>query len=127
MDAGEAIVVGDSPYDAQAAGKIGLRTIGVLCGGFPEQDLRAAGCVAIYRDPADLLARFDQSLIGADAPPARRAGILIPSVRMTTIARTAKAPASMKAQTTVCSASMSAHGRPWPPSRARAPAASTAR
>jgi hypothetical protein len=83
MDAGEAIVVGDSPYDAQAAGKIGLRTIGVLCGGFPEQDLRAAGCVAIYRDPADLLARFDQSLIGADAPPARRAGILIPSVLAT--------------------------------------------
>ena len=56
--ASEAIVVGDSPYDAQAAGKIGLRTIGVLCGGFPEADLREAGCLAIYRDPADLLRRF---------------------------------------------------------------------
>ena len=31
----EAIVVGDTPYDAEAAGKAGLRTIGVLCGGFP--------------------------------------------------------------------------------------------
>jgi len=51
----EAIAVGDTPYDAEAAGKIGLRTIGVLCGGFPEEQLRAAGCVAIYRDPADLL------------------------------------------------------------------------
>jgi phosphoglycolate phosphatase-like HAD superfamily hydrolase len=27
-------VVGDSPYDAEAAGKISLRTIGVLSGGF---------------------------------------------------------------------------------------------
>jgi HAD superfamily hydrolase (TIGR01509 family) len=57
----EAIAVGDTPYDAEAAGKIGLRTIGVLCGGFPEEQLRAAGCVAIYRDPADLLAHYDTS------------------------------------------------------------------
>jgi len=55
------IVVGDTPYDAEAAGKAGLRTIGVLCGGFPEDDLRGAGCVAIYRDPADLLARLEES------------------------------------------------------------------
>jgi HAD superfamily hydrolase (TIGR01509 family) len=83
LDAGEAIVIGDSPYDAQAAGKIGLRTIGVLCGGFPEQDLRAAGCAAIYRDPADLLTRFDQSLIGAAAPSRRRTAILGPSALAT--------------------------------------------
>jgi HAD superfamily hydrolase (TIGR01509 family) len=83
LNAGEAIVVGDSPYDAQAAGKIGLRTIGVLCGGFPEQVLRAAGCAAIYRDPADLLTRLDQSLIGADAPSRRRFGSVIPSALAT--------------------------------------------
>jgi HAD superfamily hydrolase (TIGR01549 family) len=59
--ADEAIVIGDTPYDAEAAGKINLRTIGVLCGGFPEAELRAAGCTDIYRDPADLLARFDAS------------------------------------------------------------------
>jgi phosphoglycolate phosphatase-like HAD superfamily hydrolase len=55
------VVIGDTPYDAEAAAKAGLRTIGVLCGGFPEADLRAAGCIAIYRDPADLLARYDTS------------------------------------------------------------------
>ena len=82
MDAGEAIVVGDLPYDAQAAGKIGLRAIGVLCGGFPEQDLRAAGFVEIYRDPADLLTQFDQTAIGADAPR-RRIGIILPSALAT--------------------------------------------
>jgi phosphoglycolate phosphatase-like HAD superfamily hydrolase len=54
-------VVGDTPYDAQAAGKAGLATVGVLCGGFAEADLRAAGCRAIYRDPADLLAQFARS------------------------------------------------------------------
>jgi phosphoglycolate phosphatase-like HAD superfamily hydrolase len=54
-------VVGDTPYDAEAAGKAGLRTIGLLCGGFPEAVLREAGCVALYRDPADLLAQYDSS------------------------------------------------------------------
>jgi HAD superfamily hydrolase (TIGR01549 family) len=71
LPAGEAIVVGDTPYDVEAAAKAGLATIGVLCGGFPESDLRAAGCVAIYRDPADLLAGFDDSPIVK--PPTRRA------------------------------------------------------
>jgi phosphoglycolate phosphatase-like HAD superfamily hydrolase len=53
--------VGDTPYDAEAAGKAGLRTVGVLCGGFPEEDLRNAGCIAIYADPAALLDRLDDS------------------------------------------------------------------
>ena len=59
------LVVGDTPYDAQAASKAGLRTIGMLCGGFPEADLRQAGCIAIYRDPAHLLAMYDTSPIVA--------------------------------------------------------------
>jgi HAD superfamily hydrolase (TIGR01549 family) len=59
----EAIVVGDTPYDAQAAGKISLRTIGVLCGGFPEAELKAAGCVQIYEGPADLLARYEETML----------------------------------------------------------------
>lgn len=58
---GDVVVIGDSPFDAQAAGKAGIRTIGMLCGGFPEQDLRDAGCIAIYQDPADLLRNYDSS------------------------------------------------------------------
>lgn len=57
----DVVVVGDTPYDAQAASKTGLRTIGLLCGGWSEDDLRQAGCIATYRDPADLLARHDTS------------------------------------------------------------------
>ncbi|WP_422923772.1 HAD family hydrolase [Singulisphaera sp. PoT] len=64
VDSAEVVVIGDTPYDAEAASKAGLRTIGMLCGGFPETELRAAGCFAIYRDPADLLARYDESPLG---------------------------------------------------------------
>jgi HAD superfamily hydrolase (TIGR01509 family) len=52
--AARTIVVGDSPYDAEAAGRAGVRTIGVLCGGFDEATLREAGAIQIYRDPAEL-------------------------------------------------------------------------
>ena len=57
----EAIVIGDTPYDAVAASKAGARTIGMLCGGWPENDLLEAGCIACFKDPADLLARYDVS------------------------------------------------------------------
>jgi HAD superfamily hydrolase (TIGR01549 family) len=58
----EAIVIGDTPYDAQAASKLGIHEIiGVLCGGFSEQDLRKGGCTEIFRDPADILERYEQS------------------------------------------------------------------
>ena len=57
----EPVVVGDTPYDAEAARHEGLATIGVLCGGFPEEALRAAGCVAVYGDPRHLLEEFHQS------------------------------------------------------------------
>jgi HAD superfamily hydrolase (TIGR01549 family) len=61
----EAIAVGDSPYDAIAAGKLEIPRIGVLCGGFPENELRAAGCSAIYNDCADLLEHYSESLFSA--------------------------------------------------------------
>jgi HAD superfamily hydrolase (TIGR01509 family) len=57
----QAIVIGDTPYDAEAAAKAGLRTIGFLCGGWSEHELREAGCVAVFKDPADLLARYGES------------------------------------------------------------------
>ena len=65
MDANEAVVVGDTPYDAEAAGKIKLKTVGLLCGGWSEKELRDAGCIAVYRDAADLLARYEESPLDA--------------------------------------------------------------
>ena len=63
VDAREAVTIGDSPYDAIAAGKLNMPSIGVLSGGFPEQDLRRAGYSEIYRDCEDLLERYDESLL----------------------------------------------------------------
>jgi HAD superfamily hydrolase (TIGR01509 family) len=57
----EAVVIGDTPYDAEAARKAQMKSIGVLSGGFSEQALRDAGCIAVYRDVEDLLHRYDSS------------------------------------------------------------------
>jgi HAD superfamily hydrolase (TIGR01549 family) len=57
----QAIAIGDTPFDVEASKKINLATIALLCGGFPEDDLRDAGAIAIFRDPADLLDRYYQS------------------------------------------------------------------
>ncbi|MDQ2713063.1 MAG: HAD hydrolase-like protein, partial [Acidobacteriota bacterium] len=57
----EILVIGDSPYDAEAAKRGGLRAVGVRCGGFPESSLREAGCIAIYQDPEDLLRNYGSS------------------------------------------------------------------
>lgn len=57
----DAIVVGDTPHDAEAASKAGLRTIGLLSGGWSAEELRTAGCIATYLDVANLLAHYDAS------------------------------------------------------------------
>ena len=54
-------MIGDTPYDAEAASKAGVRTIGLLSGGWSPEELKEAGCIATYRDPADLLAQYDSS------------------------------------------------------------------
>ena len=74
VTASEVIVVGDTPYDVEAARKNGIATIAVRSGKFPDEVLRAAGAVALYDDVAALLADFDASPIiaspEADAEPA---------------------------------------------------------
>ncbi len=59
----EMILVGDKPHEARAAGRVGLHTIGLLCGGTPEEQLRGAGCTEVYRDCSELLAQYDRSLL----------------------------------------------------------------
>ena len=61
VNASEALVIGDSPYDAEAAAKIGILSIGVRSGGFPKEQLQAAGYIEIYDNCSDLLAKYDQS------------------------------------------------------------------
>jgi len=54
-------VVGDSPWDMKAAGKLGLKAIGFRCGGFADEDLEAAGAATLYDGPEDLLRRYESS------------------------------------------------------------------
>jgi HAD superfamily hydrolase (TIGR01509 family) len=61
----QVIVIGDTPYDAEAAARAGVRTIGLLCGGWSEDELKGAGCVTVFKDPADLLARYPESPLAA--------------------------------------------------------------
>ena len=63
LTAAQVVVVGDSPFDMEAAAKIGIATIGFLSGGFPEQVLRDAGAREIYDGPEDLLRNYDRSLL----------------------------------------------------------------
>jgi len=57
---GEAILLGDTPYDIAAAAKAGVRSVALRSGGHPDSLL--AGAVAIYDDVADLLAGFETSI-----------------------------------------------------------------
>jgi len=55
LPAKDVIVVGDTPYDVEAANKAGMKTTGLLCGGFSEESLWDSGAVDVYRDPEHLL------------------------------------------------------------------------
>jgi HAD superfamily hydrolase (TIGR01509 family) len=60
---GEAVMLGDTPYDVEASRRAGVPCVALRCGGWGDADL--ADAVAIYDDPADLLARYDQSPFAA--------------------------------------------------------------
>jgi HAD superfamily hydrolase (TIGR01549 family) len=64
LSADRAIFVGDAVWDGHAAAKADVRFLAVTCGGTPEQELRASGAVDVFRDPAELLDRFDESDLG---------------------------------------------------------------
>jgi HAD superfamily hydrolase (TIGR01509 family) len=49
-----AVLIGDTPFDAEAARRAGMRAVGVLTGHFSVGVLREAGCAAVFRDIAAL-------------------------------------------------------------------------
>jgi HAD superfamily hydrolase (TIGR01509 family) len=53
----ELVMLGDTPYDIEAAGKAGVATIALRCGGWWNDDA-LAGAIGIFDDPADLLAHW---------------------------------------------------------------------
>lgn len=61
MEPSQVVMLADTPYDIQAASGCDVGVIAVRCGGFDDSQL--AGALAIYDDPADLLAHYDSSVL----------------------------------------------------------------
>lgn len=59
VDATEALMLGDTPYDVEAAGRAGVATVAVRSGGWSDHDL--TGALAVYADAAHLLREYDAS------------------------------------------------------------------
>lgn len=55
-------MVGDTPHDAEAAGRAGVLFLGVVCGGWSAAALRKAGAIGVWEDPADVLKHLDAAL-----------------------------------------------------------------
>jgi HAD superfamily hydrolase (TIGR01509 family) len=61
IEAAELVMIGDTPYDVEAALRAGVQIIGFRSGGWKDPDL--SGAAEIYDGPAHLLANFESSLL----------------------------------------------------------------
>jgi len=64
LTAENVVFVGDAVWDGEAAGKAGIPFLGLTCGGTPAHQLREAGALEVWRDPAQLLTLFEESALG---------------------------------------------------------------
>jgi phosphoglycolate phosphatase-like HAD superfamily hydrolase len=58
---GEAVLVGDSTFDCEAAARAGVPTVAILTGGFSDQELRQAGAEAVFESLTELCQRLDET------------------------------------------------------------------
>jgi HAD superfamily hydrolase (TIGR01509 family) len=65
VDAEHAVMVGDTVWDIEASARAGVRCVALRSGGTGGAELSGAGAIAVYDDPADLLAHFDTSPLAA--------------------------------------------------------------
>jgi phosphoglycolate phosphatase-like HAD superfamily hydrolase len=63
LDPARTVAIGDTVWDVQAAQKAGVRIISLTCGGIARCDLTAAGADEVFDGPADLVDRWDDSLL----------------------------------------------------------------
>ncbi|MEZ4410005.1 MAG: HAD-IA family hydrolase [Polyangiales bacterium] len=62
MSPAQCVMVGDTPYDAEAARHAGVVLIGLTCGGHSRETLLSSGARMVFRDPADLVDHLDEAL-----------------------------------------------------------------
>jgi HAD superfamily hydrolase (TIGR01509 family) len=58
-DAGDAVMLGDTPWDCEAAKRAGVETVAVMTGGFSEQELTEAGAASVFESLPELLERIE--------------------------------------------------------------------
>jgi HAD superfamily hydrolase (TIGR01509 family) len=63
-DPKDAVMVGDTPWDVQAAKSAKVPTIAVRTGGFGQEELEEAGAAAVFESVAELLGRIDETKLG---------------------------------------------------------------
>jgi HAD superfamily hydrolase (TIGR01549 family) len=59
-----AVMVGDTRWDIEAAGKAGIETVALITGGWSKQELREAGAAAVFESLDELRKRLDETLLG---------------------------------------------------------------
>ena len=55
LDKADVVMLGDTPYDVEAANRAGIKAIGLTCGGWSQEALTKAGAISVYKSPQDLL------------------------------------------------------------------------
>lgn len=63
---GNCIIVGDSPWDLLAGRRMKALGVGLLCGGYAQEELERAGAHLVYEDPAELLENLAELGINED-------------------------------------------------------------
>jgi HAD superfamily hydrolase (TIGR01509 family) len=61
--ADESVMLGDSTWDCEAAKRAGIRTVGLLTGGFSREELGEAGAVAVFESLVELRERLDDTVL----------------------------------------------------------------
>jgi HAD superfamily hydrolase (TIGR01509 family) len=65
LEASQVVFVGDSVWDVESSGRLGIPCVGLECGGTSSHELRQAGAIQTWRDPQELLRHFESSALAA--------------------------------------------------------------
>jgi len=63
LEVSQVVFVGDSVWDVESSGRLGIPCVGLECGGTSSHELLQAGAVQTWRDPQALLRNFESSAL----------------------------------------------------------------
>lgn len=61
----QTLAIAGLPCDVEGAVRLGMRCVGLVCGGFSDEELRSAGALSVFGTPGDLLTRYAESPLAA--------------------------------------------------------------